>query len=83
MLRRGIADNASHVEPLPEFVPFVDNAHNATGAEATSVAATAGSSADIRDTVVTNVPLVGTNVPPADHNWEAPDNDIVIEPPGT
>ena len=43
----------------------------------------AGSSADIRDNVVTNVPSVATNVPPADQDREAPGNVIVIEPPGT
>ena len=64
-------------------MPFVDNIHNAAVAEATPVAATAESSADIRDHVVTDVPPVATNVPPADHDWEAPDNDIAIEPPGT
>ena len=72
MLRRRSAGHAHHFVPRPAFVPL----------DAVETAMHAGSSADIRDNVVTNVPSVATNVAPADRDVETPDNDIVIEPPG-
>ena len=67
------AGNAPHVVLLAESAPF----------DAAEAATRAGSSADIRDTVANDVPSIAKYVPPAGHDREAPDNDIVIEPPGT